>query len=491
MAQQGVKLTIQDGGLGQTTPGAGNTLVVVGTTKDGAANTPTSGTNPKIFTDDFTTGPGVEAAALISDATGNPVIFIKAATTTPGVNSNVQPGATNTSGCVVTITGTPLDTYYVVVTVVTAGTVGTVGCVISISLDAGRTIFVTVNLGIATSYAVPNTGITLNFASGTLVKDDTFSFYSTEPKASAASVVSALASLLTGQEVYENILIVGDTDSGEATSYDAQATVLFNHRQYTRILTNARDALWGGVSTETEQAWMTAIETDFQNFVSDRISVSGGHYDVISPISQTQFRRPLSWLAAVRDASVTIATDLGRVADGPLKPMVVATKPRFFAGSSTPFQYHDETARPGLDAARFLSAYTNFGFPGFYILNPNCMAGPASDFNWLQHGEVIDEGSFIAYMFFTLELSNAVKVNRTTGRIDPAFANDIDSRCNGKLDDGLGAPGFVTAATCLVDRTNNILGTSELLVNIAITPLAYLKAINVTLQLKTQTIQAV
>jgi hypothetical protein len=478
----GVSITIQDNGLGQVSPGAGRIMVVVGVTSTGTANQILASANPNDFITAYGYGPAVEAASLIANAAGQPVILIKATTNVTGTNSNVQPGGSNTSGSVVSLTGTPNDTYYGQVTVGTGGTVGTNGIILNISLDANRT-FTPIALGTASTYAIPNTGLTLNFAAGTLVTGDTFKWFSKEPLWSDATVASAIQALWGYQTQFLNILITGDTASGDATSFATDQQTLFNKKQFTGILTNARDALWGGTSTETEATWMASIENDFQNFVSNYVSVSGGHYNITSPITQIQYRRPASWVAAVRDAQQNLGQDLGQVSSGPGGPggpMAPLTLPSAADG----FIYHNELVNPGLDGARFLALQSYQGFPGLYVDNPNMMAGPGSDFNWLQRVEVVNAFARLVYIFFTNELSQAVPVSQATGFILPAAANDIEQRCNAELTATLvgSSPPACTNAFVTITRTNNILATSQLIVTGSIIPLAYIKSVPITIR---------
>ena len=478
----GVTITIQDNGLGQVSPGSGRIQVVVGITSTGTPNQILASSNPNDFITAYGYGPAVEAASLIANSAGQPVILIKASQNIAGTNSNIKSGSANTSTSAVTLTGAPVDTYYGQVTVNTAGTIGVNGIILNVSLDANRT-FTTVALGTAATYAIPNTGLTLNFGAGTMVVGDTFSWYSKEPLWSDTTVASAIQALWGYQTQFLNILVTGDSASSDATSFATDQNTLFNKKQFTALLLNARDALWGGASTETEAAWMTSIENDYQNFVSDYVSVSGGHYNITSPISQIQYRRPASWVAAVRDAQQNLGQDIGQVSSGPNGPggpMAPLTLP------STPdaYIYHNELVNPGLDGARFLALQSYQGFPGLYVDNPNMMAAPGSDLNWLQRVEVIDEFCRVVYKFFTEELSQAVPVSPTTGFILPAAANDIEQRCNAELTADLvgSSPPAVTAANVVISRTNNILATSQLIVTGNIIPLGYIKSVPITVR---------
>ena len=492
-----VQINVQDNGLGQLPTGQGNVIVVIGTSSAGAANTPLETNSPSTnLIPTYGYGPGPQLASLVNQQSGNPVLWVKAATQTNGVSSAVNATVPGGSVSVMTLTGNPNDSYYGRVTVVTGGTVGVTGIQIAVSLDAGRTTYVTTNLGTATTYLVPNTGLTLNFTSSSLVAGDYFTWTSTEPLWSDAGVNSAIQSLysLPFGETFLDIAVVGGggqttaggpgVNGGDVTSLDGAATALFNKRRYTRILCNARDALWGGSSTETEAAWITSIEADHANDSSLRVGVTAGHYNCVSPIDQCQYRRPLLFFAAARDAQVAIQVDLGRVKDGALANLVVPSSPDGFF-------YHDENLTPGLDAARFLSATTYVGRPGFYVVNPNLMAPPGSDFNWLQHGHVIDAASAIAYNFFVTELSDSIRVDSTTGYPLQQDINDLQLRCKAQLDNALTNAGAVSSTSVTIPSNQNVLSTSTLNVTIGIVPLGYLKVIKVTIQFVNPAIQQV
>ena len=158
--------------------------------------------------------------------------------------------------------------------------------------------------------------------------------------------------------------------------------------------------------------------------------------------------------------------------------------------------YHDEASNPGLDAARFMAATSIPGLPGMYIVNSNLMAAPGSDFNWLQHGHVIDKFCKVLYSFFVLKLSSSVRVNGTTGFILDADANDLEARCQAEVDAEIINPGDASpmpqgVRNVQITRNNNILSTSELLVSGLIIPLAYLKTITITIAFKNPAIQPV
>jgi hypothetical protein len=343
------------------------------------------------------------------------------------------------------------------------------------------------------------TGLTFWFGSGTLSVGDTFYFLCDEPTWSDAAVASAIQVLYNfNLSQPEDVIVVGGSAkrngagtvgcvAADATAFDGYMTSLFNKQRYMRLLCAAGDVQWGGASTESEATWITSLANAFANVSSLRVGVTAGNYNCISAISQTQFRRPLLWFAAARDSAVAIQVDLGRVLDGALANLTLPTSPDVgFAGSTKPFVYHDESVNPGLDTARFLAAWSIARKPGVFIMNPNLMAPAGSDFNWLQHGHVIDGACMIAYAYFVNQLSNNVLVSPagtpTAGQLLPTVAATLVAGANSAMQSGLTYPGAVSSVVVSIPPGQNILSTATLNVNVAVTPLGYLKAIVVTIQ---------
>lgn len=399
-----------------------------------------------------------------------------------------------TGTSVITLTGSPLDSVYLQVQCSVAGTIGT-SAQITISLDAGRTVYQTVNLQTATSYAIPNTGITLHFAAGTLVLGDNFNAITTEPMWNDAGVIAAIGSLLGTEDTFLDIVVTGITASGDATAFDGEMTTLFNQAHFATLLCAARDIKLGGsttyvpgLPTETEVAWMTALEADFANVVSNQILVTAGHYNFVSAIDQCQYRRPLLWGAATRDAAVGIATKLGRVKDGPVSNLVVPSAPDGFV-------YHNETLNPGLDAQRFTTLWKIYGKRGFFVKNDNILSQAGSDFNWLVHRHVILDAAQVSHDFWTDELSDTVRVygpsSATPGQIFQQDASDLLGRGNAALATALVNTGLVSAANMSIPPNQNILSTSQLDVLVSVTPLGYLQAIVQTLTFVNPSVQVI
>lgn len=505
-----VTLNVLDGGLAQNSPNNGNLLYVIGGASTGPYYQPITSTNPNDFVTQNGQGSGVELASFVANGSGLPVAFC-AVPLTGGACTGVTSSTTNGSTSVMTVSGTPYDSGYYKISVIVGGTVGTNGIQIGVSSDAGLTTVNTANLLTATTYVIPNTGLTLSFGGGTLVAGDYYEFIATEGVWTDAAVNSAINALIPLPSlVPEDIIVAGGsavrmgaantTGAGtvgvqpaDVTAFDGYMTSLFNKRRYNRLLCAAGDASWGGASTETEAAWMTSLESGFATVSSLRVGVTAGHYPTISPLTQSQKRRPLLWCAAARDAAVAIQVDLGRVRDGALANLVQpnASQLTGWMGSANPFIMHDESVNPGLDAARFMSAYSVPGKPGLFIANSNLMAPPGSDFNWLQHGHAMDATCILALDYFVNYLSDSVRVNASTGAILAQDAQNIQGQMNFILNTNLVSTNAVTAATCNVNQMNNILATSQLIVYISLIPLGYIKSIPITLTFLNPAVQTV
>jgi hypothetical protein len=496
-----VTLNVLDGGLSQNLPQNGNTLYVIGPASQGPYWQVITSTNPQDFVTQNGYGSGVELAAFVANGSGTPVAFC-AVPTTGATNTAVVSNTTNGSTSAVTLTGSPFDNYYGKVTVLTGGTIGATGIQLGISLDANRTTYQTSNLLAATTLAITNTGLTLNFGAGSLATGDSYTWISTEGVWTDASIQSAVNALIPLPAlVPEDIMVAGGSatrtggastagagtvgaTAADVTAFDGYMSTLFNKRRYNRLLCAAGDAAWGGASTETDAVWSASLQTAFAASSSLRVGVTAGHYNAISPISQTQFRRPLLWQAAARDAAVAIQVDLGRVKDGALANMPLPSQ-------KDGYIYHDESVNPGLDAARFLTAYSLAGKPGLFVTNPNLMAPPGSDFNWLQHGHVMDAACLLALQFFVNELGDSVRVNASNGTILPQDAQHIQQQMQYILYSQLVTTNAASATSVVVNTNNNILTTAQLVVTISIVPLGYIKSVALTLTFLNPAVQVV
>jgi hypothetical protein len=177
-----VVITEIDGQLGSSISAATDLIAVAGCCSGGVNYRLTQYSSAAAVVAGEGYGPAVEYAAWHIEKTNKPVYFCKLPTATAGTNSAVKTAdVTGTSVITLTGTGGPRDYYRGVFEVMTGGTIGTAGIVFRYSLDGGRNYSPRIALGTATSYAIPNTNVTLNFAAGTLVAEDVAYWTSTAP----------------------------------------------------------------------------------------------------------------------------------------------------------------------------------------------------------------------------------------------------------------------------------------------------------------------
>jgi hypothetical protein len=151
--------------------------VTFGTSSKGPINVPTPfNAGSPTLKNTFGCGPGVKASAYVATKTGADGIFIRLAKTIAAAFKSAIT-ATGTGTSVATVAGTPLARFDVLLVFTVGGTVGTAGASWKISLDGGGTFTAPVALGTATTITPSGTGLTITLGTGTLVANDTRSFY--------------------------------------------------------------------------------------------------------------------------------------------------------------------------------------------------------------------------------------------------------------------------------------------------------------------------
>ena len=192
-------------------------------------------------------GEGYEFAAHYIPQTKRPILFARLEEATAGAISNVD--LTNVSGTSEpSFNGTPFDDEELKVLVAddgndgAGGNVGTSGIVIQVSRDGGRTLGRKIRLGTATSYAIPNTGVTVSFGAGTLKTGDYATCVATSPKWDATSLAAAITELVNRTDLPRAILVCGDC-AGQTELRDviAQAQALAGVNRFSRLFCSLRD----------------------------------------------------------------------------------------------------------------------------------------------------------------------------------------------------------------------------------------------------------
>lgn len=148
--------------------------------------------------------------------TGLGVYFVGLPIITPGAIGRVNTSGNTGSSAVSAVAGGSgvLGEHSGSVKVLNGGTVGTDQIVLEVSADGGRSTR-TVRLSTATSYTIPDIGVTLNFTVGTLNTGETvLTWFGSGPLSDATSRGTARQNLGAGTQAIRSILYIGDVATG-------------------------------------------------------------------------------------------------------------------------------------------------------------------------------------------------------------------------------------------------------------------------------------
>lgn len=512
MSGGNINITVSDGGSASIIVPGASVQLCIGCCSAGTVGQLIVTRNPATLLTNLGQGPLTEAAALAC-LNGGTVIAIKAATNTAGAASAVTTTAGGTS--VITVTGTPVDTYFVKVLFLAGGTIGVAGITFQVSLDAGRNYGPVISLGTANTYAIGVTGVTLNFAAGTILANETITFGTTEPRWNTAGIQAALNAFQASQYAIAGVgsvhIVGGDTlTTGAVGTAGASATTIQGYLDtlatgfvYTRAFLSARDAspptAYGG-TPESDATWQAAILTDYSAVAARRLCVAAAYWNMPtafpnpSSTGAPALRRSVAYAAAARQVNIPPQRHLGRVKDGSLGTIVVNP----LSDPQDGFVYHDERINPGLDyiiagtGGRFMSTMTRTGLPGVYITNPLSMAPLGSDFFLMPLGSVMDVFSSIVHQIGQLTIDDDVRVN-ANGTIYENDARAIESQLAASVNSvmfaqkmislpvGAGPSASATGASIIVDRTVNVKSTNTVVLVGQIVSRGYVLTINATL----------
>jgi hypothetical protein len=455
-----------DGALGILPASAGKLFALVGVATGGPTNTPATFARIKDVVATFESGPLVEAAAHYIERYGRPVILVRTETSTDATVSAVASEATGTS--VFTIPSSdpspePNDDYEVVVMIVKGGTVGTAGTAYRVSLDGGRSFGPTLALGTANTISVPDAGnLTFKLAAGTLVANDLHTATTAAPQWSSTDLAEALDALGASSASWELVHIVGPIDSTSFDTIETKIAGLFAAGKPHGWIGNTRIP----TADETEAQYATALAW-VANKATKFGALCGGGTKLVSSVSGRNYRRPVSYAYAAREASVSEEVDTADVNLGALVGVSIRD------ANGNPDE-HDESVNPGLDDLRLVTLTTHGeGFPGVYVTRPRLLSPEGSDFYLLPHRRVLNLAHIALRVYFKKRLNKPVRCNSETGFILEAEALEIEAGARDAMRSVLLAKPKASDVQFTLSRTDNVLSTKTLTGQARVLPLAY------------------
>ncbi|MBN8609650.1 MAG: hypothetical protein J0L92_03650 [Deltaproteobacteria bacterium] len=468
MTVPSLTITQLDNALGVLPPTAGRILAIVGASSTGTANVPAAFARVRDVVAAFGTGPLVEAAAHAIEKYGRPVLCVRTGQTTDGAASAVTFVGTGTSAVTADVVTTePLDDYEVKFLVTLGGTIGTGPISFKYSLDGGRTMSATKSLGTANTYTIPESGVTIDFAAGTLVTGDVATFRTTAPAGNAAEVGAALDALKLTATDWGMVEIVGAID---ATLFDAIETKIAS------IVASGKDVCWIGSARipgigESDATYQASIGGVFASKTSTYGALTAGAVEMTSSVSARRYLRPVSMIVAPRENSFSEEINSADIKLGPIGGISIVDS----LGNP---RHHDEAKSPGLDDARFYVLRTWERRAGVFVNRPRLLCPTGSDFQLLAHRRVMNLALQVLRSYFEERLNSPILVDRTSGFILESEALAIEAGANARLAAVLLSKPKASDAHCVVARNENLLSTKNLSADARVVPLAYAESVS-------------
>lgn len=495
MSAPSISFNVQTRALGQVPTGAGIVLLMLGVCSGGTANTIYSyaGTaSASQAASDLGIGPLSEAVQYQLAKTNTQIYVVPitptgvakpSAITQTGSGANSVAVVTTTSGITTTGGYSAWDHGSWVIKMISGGVVGT--ATFQFSKDGGTTYSTT--RATAASVTV-ETGMAITFGSGTFVAGDLFSFTAYEPGFSTANMATAITAAFTPNNAYQQLLVAGSdmgtteppTDTAYATAYAARVTAVETALTTQATRFRFADAWVDGPRVAANTTSDNLIIAAFASTVGSDVSATAGMQTQINQLDGFQVPRSVGWCFAAKSRMVDLAqTTWAR--DVPIDAAILSIDT-------------DSAVRPALDSANFATLTSMAGLQGFYGCQAPTLAVSGSNLNTIEANNVMNLAKTTAYAALAPIIGQTVFVDKTTGFITDASALGIEKTVLAQLRVVLTNTGGVKRASAVsftVVRDNNILATKQLICNLGIVPLGYIKTIVVNISFTNPTVVAV
>jgi hypothetical protein len=356
----------------------------------------------------------------------------------------------------------PVDAYDIRVEVTTEGALG-VGA-FRYSLDGGNNFSGALLIPAGGKFVIPNTGVVLTFA-GTFTLGDVYTGVTTPPGFTTTEINAASTALLANPSEW-GFLHVG----GKPASAAAAATLASAMGTVMDLAQAAFRYVFAVIECPQEEG-DTAIKSAFASFVHPRVAVCAGDVGLTSAVTLRSDRRNVAWAYTAALSATKLSTHPGETTNrngaGPL------------AGVTS--LYRDEEATPALDPARFVTARTIVGKAGYFITRGRMMAAAGSDFEQVMNRRVMDRVCTVARSALTDFINHDVRIDKQSGFILELDAQEIDAVGTGKLTAAIIDEGEASSISLTTSRTDNILSTSTIHVDVACVPKGYAEQIVATI----------
>jgi hypothetical protein len=469
-------LSIGDGGLGVSRQLA-RPPALVGCSSSGTAATAYLAASYEDAISTFGYGKLTALAAEYFGSVGGPLVMVKATSSTAGSAGSVS--AVGTSTAVMTVsTSTAVDDFRVKIKVVRAAAdLAAVTAAVKVSLDNGTTYGEEIAVPLSGVLSLTNTGLAVTWADGTFVVGDTFSFTATAPIWDTTALGAALDALEVSTHDHEFVHVAEHVTGATVGTLNTSVSDLEAANTFRWWLAGTRDQS-SLESVSTWQGILLGTSPGFSAFTSRHGAICAAFAEHDDATWGCSMRRNVSWiigprLALVREVSggAGLAEHPGRVRSGAL------------SGIDDGDLVHDFRTLTALDTGRFMGVQSLPGRVGYYA-TAMTRATAGSDFTSIMHVRLVKEAARLSVSVMQEFINDNVRTI-TGGLIDPRDADAADAYVGDRLRLDLVESGLASAVTVQVDRTNNVVATSQLNFKVRVRPLGYATLIDIDLALST------
>ena len=395
-----------------------------------------------------------------------------------GANCPTDADATGTAAPA--FSGTPNDAYDIrVKTVVAGASLTALTAAVAVSIDGGNTYGDPVAVPASGVYAIPNTGVTVTFGSGSFVVGDVFRVKTSAPTWNASGLDAALDGLAPMAGEYEFVHVAGPVDVTSAGTVKAWAVEREAAGEYVFAQCEARDNATGESDTARNAA-LQGTTPGFSGFDGEKyVDVHGSCGYVQSYTHPGSYpRRSLAALRSARLAKEPPQRHPGRVRSGKIEGLM----PDPVGGSSL---LHNGATYTSLDTARFSLAQSVKGQArGRYFFTSRTMALASSDFSEVQRIRVMCRAAAAALSQMSTYVADDVGCKSDgSGQILPEEALRIEGEIKAVVKRAvvLAPNAFASSVSVSVVRTNNLLSTGNLQARIGVTPRGSVNSVSTTI----------
>ncbi len=452
----GVTEYIQDGNLGLPPTEVEGSLLFVGVSDTGEAETLYYIDKNSNVRGDLGLGPLptkiLDALAVGSEKTK--IVAVKATSDVAGSRGEVT--HTGTGSATEETSGNPKDEYQFLIEIVTGGELA--DAVYKWSRDGGRHWSGELEFGGVGAVVLGDTGVTITFTEGTppsFVAGDTYAFNVTAPDASLANKLTALNWAIERVAV-EGIVILGESDAAAWASFGTWADTKFTeHRPMFMLLESTAPADGEALAT-----WVTARVTERATYSHVRVSVVAMGANITDADGNAIGRNGIGLVAGTVSKIPTMRS-MGNVMEAPQTPAVALYPVLTTAQIKT------------LDDNDYITFRRYVGLENIFITDGHVIAAATSDYQKLETRRVVDKSVRLC------RVAALRKVHSETegAEGDESGLKDLENHLEQALERMKHPVREITNYGVVIPEGQDIIGTSEVQVQLSMVPVPIMRKI--------------